>query len=118
MTTVEEVLYKAKELADAAGKKTGELVSLTKLKMEVATVQKEIAAELESIGRLVYEAHKNGTSAEEALPALFDAVDTLETKAVELTAEIERLQGMRHCTACGKNNAADAAFCQNCGGKL
>ena len=51
MTTVEEVISKAKDLADAAGKKTGELVSLTKLKMEAIDTQKALSAALEKIGR-------------------------------------------------------------------
>lgn len=120
MTTVEEVLCKAKDLADAAGKKTGELVNLTKLRMEAAETQKAISDKLEAVGRVIYEAHKQeeGAAAPENLEALFTAINALEEKAAEITDKMDELRRTKHCSNCGKNNAADAAFCQGCGQKL
>ena len=40
MTTFEGFLNMAKDAAEAAGKKTGELVDITKLTMEIARVER------------------------------------------------------------------------------
>ncbi len=118
MTTVEEVILKAKDLADAAGKKTGDLVQLTKLKLEAAETEKAISLQLEKIGRLVYAAHKSGESVEEELAAPYAELEQLEQKAEEIADKMDVLRCTRHCTACGQNNAAGAVYCQNCGEKL
>ena len=53
MTTFEDVLYKAKTMAEAAGKKTSDMLEATRLKMAAAEIEKDIAATLEGLGRLV-----------------------------------------------------------------
>ncbi len=118
MTTVEEILCKAKDIADAAGKKTGELMSLTKLKFEAAETARTIELKMEKIGRIVYESHISGENCDAALETLFVDVAALEEKADDLADRIAELRRTKTCASCGKNNRADAAFCQNCGEKL
>ena len=118
MTTVEEVICKAKDFADAAGKKTGELVSLTKLKFEAAEVSRTITMKMEKIGRIVYESRQSGENCDATLEALFADVAELEEKADTLAEKIDDLRRTKTCVSCGKNNRSDAAFCQNCGEKL
>lgn len=118
MTTVEEILCKAKDIADAAGKKTGELVSFTKLKLEAAETARTIELKMEKIGRIVYESHISGEDCSAALEALFADVTELEEKADDLAEKIAELRRSKPCASCGKNNRSDAAFCQNCGEKL
>ena len=58
MTTFEDVLYKAKTMAEAAGKKTSDMLEATRLKMEAAEIEKDISATLEGLGRLIYDGRK------------------------------------------------------------
>ena len=102
-------------MADAAGKKTGELVNLTKLKFEASEVSRAVAAKMEKIGRVVYESHVSGEGCDETLSALFAEVAALEDKADALADKIDDLRRTKTCSACGKNNRSDAAYCQNCG---
>lgn len=118
MTVMEEVICKAKDLAGAAGKKTGELVSLTKLKFEAAEVARATSNKMEKIGRIVYAARLSGENADAALEKLFAEVAELEEQADELAVKIDELRCVKTCPACGKNNRAQAAFCQVCGEKL
>lgn len=118
MVTVEDVVCKAKELAQNAGKKTGELVNLGKLKLEAAETAHEISERYEMIGKYVYEAHKNGADATEKLQSLFEKVDVLQQKAAELEAQINELRRMKHCEECGCQNPKAAQYCQKCGKKL
>jgi len=118
MTTFEEILCKAKDIADAAGKKTEELVSLTKLKMEMAETSRTIELKMEKIGRIVYESHVSGDDCSATLEALFADVAELEEKADDLADKIAELRRAKVCVSCGRHNRNDAAFCQNCGEKL
>ena len=118
MTTMEEVLCKARDLADAAGKKTGDLVNLTKLKFEAAEVSRTISMKMEKIGRVMYESHTTGEECGETLETLFAEIAELEGKADALADKMDDLRRTKTCLSCGKNNRSDAAFCQNCGEKL
>ena len=118
MKTIEEMICKAKDFADAAGKKPGALVDLTKLKFEAAEVSRTIAMKMEKIGRIVYQAHLNGEDCNAALEALFADVTELEEKAEALADKIDDLRRTKTCASCRKNNRFDAVFCQNCGEKL
>ena len=55
MTTFEDILCKGKNAAECVGKKATDLVEVTKLKMEAAETEKDIASTLEGLGRLVRE---------------------------------------------------------------
>ncbi len=118
MTTVEEVICKARDLAEAAGKKTEEMVNLTKLKWELSETRRAVCAKMEDIGRAVYTAHTEGVSADEKLEMLFADVAALEEKIAAVTAQIDELRGAKACDECGANNPNTAGFCQNCGKKL
>ena len=60
MTTFEDILCKGKNAAECVGKKATDLVEVTKLKMEAAETEKDIASTLEGLGRLVYDGRKSG----------------------------------------------------------
>lgn len=118
MTTMEEVICKAKDLAEAAGKKTGELVSLTKLKLELAETERAIAGVMEKIGRAIYATQKGEQMEDGVVEGYVAEADALQDKADDLAAQMDELRRTRHCCECGKNNPQEAAFCQNCGAKL
>lgn len=118
MTTVEEVICKAKELAKTAGEKTGELVNFGKLKLSVAETERTIRSKYEEIGRLSYGAHTDGANADEAIGVLCEEIDALQQTVVDLTEQMDILRHTRHCASCGKTNPKDADFCQKCGEEL
>ena len=53
MAAFEDVLSCAKSVAQTAGRKTEEFVELTKLRVKIADLRREIAALYEGLGRLV-----------------------------------------------------------------
>ena len=63
MTTFEDILCKGKNAAECVGKKASDIVEVTKLKMEAAEMEKDIAATLEGLGRLVYDSRKRPSCA-------------------------------------------------------
>lgn len=116
--TWEEILNKAKEGADLVGRKTSDFVEVTRLKMAVADVEKEIAETFEGLGRLIYDARKSGEDVEEMIKACIENVDDLEEEADILREQIYTLKNMRKCKECGATNAVEAEFCSKCGKKI
>ncbi len=118
MATLESILNKAKDAAEAAGRKTGELVDVTKLKMEIARTERDLAATYEGLGRLAYDAKKGAEDQTELMDSCVAHIDEL---TAQLNAQREKLAEMKNavrCAACGTLNDQDAVFCKACGGKL
>ena len=54
----EDVVLNAKTAVNAVGKKAGEMVDISKLRLSATEITREISNQFEEIGRMVYEAKK------------------------------------------------------------
>ena len=118
MTTWEEVVCKAKELADAAGRKAADVVDVAKQKMKIAENDRAIRVTLEAMGGMLYDSRKEGVEMnEELLAELIAQVDELTVANEQLQAEMDNRRGCKTC-ACGATNSEGAAFCNACGKEL
>ena len=118
MTTWEEVVCKAKELADAAGRKASDVAEVAKQKMKIAEHERAIRVALEAMGGMLYESRKEGVEMnEELLAELVAQVDELTAANERLQAEIDNRRGCKTCE-CGCKNPENSAFCNACGKKL
>lgn len=118
MATFEEILNKAREGAEKAGQKASDFVEVTRMKMNIAELEKEIAATYEGLGRLVYDAKKSGEDLNEMVEACVENIDELQADAEELRGKLYAFKHMQKCSACGAINTEDAAFCNQCGKTL
>ena len=118
MATWEDVVSRAKLLAEAAGRKTGELVETTKTKLEVAELQREIASLYEGLGRLVYDGHTSGESVEEMVDACVAHLKEQNAYLEELQDRLLENKSAVRCVTCGTVNDEDSCFCKKCGGSF
>lgn len=118
MAKFEDVLNKMKDVAVATGQKASDIAAKTKIKMEISSLQKKQAAAYEGIGRLVYDAQKNGTDIEELKNEAIEAIDELQEEIKALEDKIFELDGAIRCDECGIVNDGDAGFCKKCGKAL
>lgn len=118
MGMFEDVFEKAKNVADMAGKKTGELVEISKLRINAADVQTKIDKEFQELGTLVYTASKEHSDCTESVHERAVAIDALFAELAELNEKISELRRMKKCPECQYANPEDANFCLNCGAKL
>ena len=84
----DEVLGKAKFAADAASKKTSEMVELGKLKYKAKQISWEIERTYSKLGVIVYEARKNGGDFDTVIDAAVDEIDSLNSRQDELEEKI------------------------------
>lgn len=122
MASLEEMLYKAKTAAenaiDTAGKKTADFMEVGKLKMEASETEKDLAATLEGLGRLVYDGRKAGEDVSTMVEESIAKVDELNAKREEIRRKIDEYKNVVRCKQCGTVNVDDALYCKRCGNKL
>lgn len=115
MATFEEILNMAREGAEKVGQKTSDFVEVTRMKMRIAEIEKEVAATYEGLGRLVYDAEKSGQECGDMVRACVENIDELQADADALRDQLYAFKHMQKCPSCGAINDEDAAFCNKCG---
>lgn len=118
MAMLEDVVSRVKDVAETAGRKTGELVELGKIKLKIADLRREIAAACEGLGRLVYDSSVSGESIDDMVEACVAHIGELTAQKEALEEKILESKNVVRCTACGVLNENTALFCNQCGAKL
>lgn len=118
MATWEDIVLKARDLADAAGRKVCDAADLTKQKLKIADNERAIRVALEALGGMLYDSRKENADLNEELVAeLIAQIDELAATNEQLQAEIDNRRGYMTCE-CGCKNPENSAFCNACGKKL
>ena len=118
MGVFEDVVINAKTAATAVGKKAGQIVDLSKLRFNAAEINKEIEYNFEALGRLVYDAEKNGEDASALIGECVAEIDALFEQLDAIHGQIAVLKKRVKCKNCGYENSQGAIFCNRCGKKL
>lgn len=118
MATWEDVVCKAKELADAAGRKVTDVAEVTKQKIKLAENERAIRDVMEALGELVYAGRVNDSAPdEEIVSELVQQISELKAANEQLRAEIDHYCSRKTCS-CGAANPQDAVYCNACGKQL
>ncbi len=115
MNDFNAILGKVKNWANAAGKKTEEVVEASKLKLQIVSLNGEISKAYEELGTIVYHAAKNNEPVGEEMDAVMEKIDELLEKLAVLEGKVGEIKKVRTCGNCGANCPMDAHFCSRCG---
>lgn len=118
MGVLEDVVINAKSAATTVGKRAERLVDISRLRVNAAELNGEIAKKYEALGRLVYDSVKADASADGLVDEYVEAIDALCQKLDEVNDKINVLRNKTACPVCGEQNAEGALFCSHCGVKL
>ena len=118
MNGFDEFLYKAKTLATAAGKKTGEVVEVSKLKLQAVQINSDIQKAYERLGSIQYEHEKTGADNSDLVKVCISEIDALLAELSDLNDRISTAKSTTRCPNCGATNPEDAVFCSRCGSNL
>ena len=109
-----EIIEKAKELAQTASEKSQEFYQISKLKIEIGELKLKRDKNFNAIGKQVYDAKKAG----EELPsfdALVEEIDLLNADIEEKKDAISEIKNSKRCPNCGADISEDDPFCAKCG---
>lgn len=115
---LDDLMEKAKEFADAAGKKTGELYELSKYKYECIRLSNELKKLYEKLGSTVYKQVKTGGSDNEEIDVITAEIDDRRLRIAEIKDIMAEMTNKKICKNCGTANPKDSVFCAQCGAKL
>lgn len=117
-TSFDNLLGKAKSAADATGKKAGEVVELSKCKLQAVQIGNDIQEQYKKLGSAVYSMTKAEYDNPELVSAIVEEIDQLIEKLNETESKIASLKKNLKCPCCGENNPMSAKYCSHCGCNL
>lgn len=118
MSFVDNIVNTTKNVAVTAGKKTGDAIGISKLKVKNTQINIDIKSKNEKLGALVYDMAKTGEKDTEAFDALVAEIDAAKAELEENNKQLDELRGKVTCTACGVKTDNDNSYCPKCGAKL
>ena len=118
MGILDDVVINAKSAAEAVGKKAGQLVDASKLRISAAEISAEISKRYEALGQFVFESCREKLSGDEELGGMMAEIDELKVQHAAVIKELNDKQNKVVCPTCGKRSSNTVKFCSNCGTKL
>lgn len=113
---MDKFISELKNTADKVAKKSGELVELSKAKLNIATTKSNIEANFKVLGRLVYMSQKENEEINaEELENIILKIDSLHENLEVYSNIVAGLTNKKICPNCQKANDSDATFCSGCG---
>lgn len=110
-----------KKLSDAAAftvQKTGELTDVAKLKYKVKVTESKLEKCYAEIGKLIYDAKKNGVDHEFEVTTLIMQADKMKDDLDTLSTELAKIRNTDVCESCGAEVSKECTFCPVCGAKF
>lgn len=118
MGILDDVVINVKSAAEVVGKRAGQLVDISKLRINVSELNGEINKRLMELGQYVYDQKKNGEIDETVVEEKITEIDDLHNQMSTVVQEMGVLQNKVACPVCGKQCDVSASFCSYCGAKI
>ncbi len=118
MGILDDVVINAKSAAEAVGKKAGQIVDASKLRISKAELNSEISKRYEALGQYVYETCREKLAEDAEAVGKMAEIDDLKVQHAAVSKELVDKQNKVVCPNCGKQSPIAAQFCSNCGAKL
>jgi hypothetical protein len=106
-----------KEGADAAAKKSKDLIKYSNLSLSLASYEKDINELYEKIGEKIYKKYKIGDQNFQEVIRYCDEIKELEEDMEETRSKLLKIKDKKECKKCGNFIDKKAHFCDKCGHK-
>ncbi len=118
MGIFEDVLLNAKAVVGTVGKKAGEVVDISKLKLAAADLKSELSQKYQLLGRITFEEMTTGKDYSKNKEEIAGKIRELKEHLESVNDMIAVSKKKIKCGFCGAYNSKGAVFCNNCGEKL
>ncbi len=118
MDFMDNVKRVAAETAQAAVKKSGELMETAKIKYAIFDLKNEIRKTYEEIGSDIYRQYSEDADAAESVRQKCLRIDALNHEIAQLSRKLGDLKNVVECAQCGKSCKIEMEYCPYCGSRL
>lgn len=118
MEFLENAVAKAKEVFDVACKKTGEVVTTQKQKIDIATIENKRNKDFLALGKLYFKNIMDTEIEDSEIAALVAAIKEKNDLIKQISEEINETKNLKVCPNCEALVKDDAVYCSACGEKL
>ncbi len=119
MGMFDNIINETKRAARNVGKKTNELFEITKVNMDINSVDDKMTSIYSEIGKIYYQAvKKEEVQASEEVMEKAALIDELLSKKEELLERAAALKNEQRCSSCGASNPNSSTYCSSCGKEL
>lgn len=118
MEFFDNAFSKAKEVFDVACKKTGEVVSVQKQKIDIATIESKRNKDFLSLGKIYFKKIKDTEIEDKEIASLVEAIKEKNEQIKQINEEIKETKNMKICPNCESFVKDEDLFCSVCGEKL
>jgi DNA-directed RNA polymerase subunit RPC12/RpoP len=117
MAFLENLGKKIGETAQAAAKKSSEIVEVTKLNANVSSEEDKIQKLYTQMGKAVYQKFSETGNTEDYLKEACEQIVAHEQNIKALKEKIAEVKGIKTCIGCGAEMERAQIFCSKCGTK-
>ena len=115
MSVLNDLTKVVTDTAKTVGKKSSDMMEVTKLNLAISSEEEKIEKQLFEIGSKVYQEFcETGTTGESVLELCKD-VQFMEHSIVDMKTRILNLRNIKECPQCKEMLEIDMAFCFKCG---
>lgn len=118
MSILDSIISQARDVATDVGKRAGDVVEVSKLKLQAISLGSDIDKVYEKLGLMVYEMVKAGTANQGLVDECVAEIDTLKAELDVIRGKLDELHNVHRCDSCGNAVDIKAQFCPNCGALL
>ena len=115
MAFLENIGKRVGEAAQAAAKKSGELVEVTKLNVQIGQEEDKIERLYAQIGKSIYKAFAVGEETDSSVAVVCEQIKTVEININSLRDKISEIKNVKTCANCGAEMERTQMFCSKCG---
>lgn len=117
MAFLENLGKKVGEAAQAAAKKSGELVEITKLNVNIGSEEDKVQKLYAQIGKTIYEKYDASGTVDQDVQENCEAIKVHEQNIKALKEKIMEVKNMKNCINCGTEMERAQVFCSKCGAR-
>ena len=118
MEFLDNAVSMAKEAFDIAYKKTEEVVTTQKQKLDVVSIENKRAKDYPTLGEIYFDMIKDSEIDNIQVKDLVESIKEKNQKIADLKNEINAAKNKRICPECGANISESSKYCNICGAKL
>lgn len=109
---------KAGTLAQSAAQKSGEVMEITKLNMNIKTEKEAKEALYRELGEFYFKKQTTGEFSEEIVNKLCEQIKIHAENIVFYQEKVNKIKNMIICPICGQGVERDNQFCGKCGAEI